>query len=119
MRSPIQQLETLREHRGTRERDASISNVIAGTAQHATRTHRKLGQLIARWEELLPPDLTSHTSLGGLRNGVLHVVVDSSSAAYELDRLLRGGLEKQLQQRFRGSLARIRVRIGPLNGPVS
>ena len=119
MRSPIRQLEMLRKHRGTRERDPSIARTIAGTAQHAQRTQRKLGQLIALWEELMPADLASHTSLAGLRNGVLHVIVDSSSAAYELDRLLRGGLTVQLQQRFRGSLVSVKTRIGKLEGPGS
>lgn len=117
MRPSIQQLQMLREHRGTRERDTSITRLLAGTAQHAQRTQRKLGQLIALWEELVPARLASHTSLGGLRNGVLHVIVDSSSAAYELDRLLRGGLTEQLQSRFRGSLARVKTRIGKLEGP--
>ena len=117
MRSPIQQLQMLREYRGVRERDSSIGKLVAGTAQHAQRTQRKLGQLIALWEELVPADLASHTSLSGLRHGVLHVIVDSSSAAYELDRMLRGGLTQQLQARFRGSLVRVKARIGKPEEP--
>ena len=117
MRSPIQQLQILREHRGTRERDPSIGKLVASTAQHAHRTHRKLGRLVALWDELVPSEIASHTSLSGLRNGVLHVIVDSSSAAFELDRMLRGGLAAQLQQRFGGTLVRIKTRIGTLEGP--
>lgn len=109
----------LREHRGRRERDPSIGKLVAGTAQHAERTQRKLGQLIGLWDELVPAELASHTSLSGLRHGVLHVIVDSSSAAYELDRLLRGGLTHQLQSRFRGSLVRVKTRIGKVDAPGS
>jgi predicted nucleic acid-binding Zn ribbon protein len=119
MRSPIQQLQLLRKHRSMRERDPSIGTLVTGTAQHTQRTQRKLGQLIALWEQLVPAELAAHTSLSGLRNGVLHVIVDSSSAAYELDRLLRGGLTQQVQARFRGSLARVKTRIGRFDDPAS
>jgi hypothetical protein len=38
------------------------------------------------------------------------VSVDSSSAAFELDRLLRGGLTNELGRRFRGTLVRVKIR---------
>ncbi len=56
--------------------------------------------------------LAGRTSLVGLRGGILEVRVDSSSVRFELDRLLRGGALEELRRRHRGSLLRIKIRIG-------
>ncbi len=60
----------------------------------------------------MPAEIVARTRLTALRGGVARVVVDSASTAYELDRMLRGGLEQQLRRRFRGTLVRIRISIG-------
>ena len=45
---------------------------------------------------------------------MLAVTVASSAVSYELDRLLRGGLEADIRGRFRGTLVRIRLSVGQL-----
>jgi hypothetical protein len=114
MHDPARQLQQLRQLRCWPERDVSIARVIASTADHAKRTQKKLGELIELWEELVPPEVASHTSITGLRAGVLHVIVDSSAAGFELDRLLRTGLLDTLRTRFRGTLLRVKTRVGKL-----
>lgn len=113
--SPLQQIEQIRRLRSKAERDNTISRVIAQTADHAQRTHKQLGELIVLWEQLVPAELATHTSLVGFRAGVLHVVVDSSPIAFELDRLLRSGLIEQMRARFRGTLTRVKTRLGNLD----
>jgi hypothetical protein len=71
--------------------------------------------LIELWEGLIPPELAARTALTSLRRGVLHVVVDSSSAGFELDRRLRGGLAHELRRQFRGTLVRVKTRVGRLD----
>jgi len=112
MTSPIHQIEQLRQRRAPKAKDLSIASVVAATADHAARTHKKLGELIALWEGLVPANIAAHTSLSGLRGGVLHVIVDSSSIAFELDRMLRSGLTADLRSRFHGTLVRVKTRIG-------
>ena len=117
MQIGARQIKQLQSNRAAKPRDLSIADVVSATADHAERTHKKLGTLIELWEELVPADIACHTSLSGLRTGVLHVVVDSSSAAFELDRLLRGGLTNELRKRFRGTLVRVKTRTAPLDAP--
>ena len=104
-------IEQLRHWR-RRSPPLSIGSEVKAVAVQAARTHRKLGQLIDLWESRVPADLVAHSSIAGLRGGVAHVLVDSASTAYELDRLLREGLLAQLRQHFRGTLVRVSVRIG-------
>jgi predicted nucleic acid-binding Zn ribbon protein len=112
MHDAARQLEKLRQLRCKPLPDLSIARLVGSTADHARRTQKKLGELIALWEEIVPAEVAAHTSVTGLRAGVLHVVVDSSSAAYDLDRLLRGGVLDVLRKRFRGSLVRVKTRVG-------
>ena len=78
----------------------------------ASRTQRRLATIIELWEAVIPSELAAHTSVTGLRGGVLFVRVDSASVAYELDRRLRDGLEQVLRSKFPSTLVRIRVSSG-------
>lgn len=111
-RDPIRQIETFRENRQSRQRDLTIRSLIEGTAASAKRSHRQLGAIIDLWEQLVPRQLADHATIAGLRGGTLHVTVDSSAIAYDLDRLLRGGLEQQIREQYRGTLLRVRVKVG-------
>lgn len=105
-------IERLRGYRGRRQRDLSISRQVAHLRHEADRVQRKLGALIDLWDATVPRHILPHTVLTGYRGGTLTVTVNSSSTAYELDRLLREGLLAELRQGFRGTLTRVRVRIG-------
>jgi hypothetical protein len=109
---PLAQLERFRENRSKPERELSVAAMIRGTADTAARTHRRLGELIDLWSEIVPDDLASGTTVTALRGGVLHVTVDSSSRLYELDRLLRGGVTDELRRRYSGTLTRVKLSLG-------
>ena len=113
MHRALNELQRLRKNRAKPAIDLSIQGAIKNTATEASRAHKRLGELIQLWELLVPADLASHTSLTSLRSGVLHVDVDSSSVAFELDRLLRSGLTDELRQTFRGTLSRVKTRTVP------
>ena len=114
----VQQIERLRKLRSRPGGELSIAGMVNATANDAKRTHKKLGELIELWQELVPPQYACHTSLVGLRGGVLQVAVDSSSIGYEIDRLLRNGLMNELRSRYKGTLIRIKTRIeGKIDDP--
>jgi hypothetical protein len=112
MHPSLREIQALQSRRGRTGRELSIGATIEREADEATRVHRRLGQLIGLWQELMPQQVADHTALSGLRHGVLHVIVDSAATAFEVDRLLRSGVEARLKQRFRGSLMRVRTRVG-------
>lgn len=105
-------LERLRKWRNRQERDYSLSFLQGQFKEQIARPHRQLSQVSALWGELVPADLVEHTRLEGLRRGILKVSVDSSSRLYELDRLLRQGLERQLIRSHKGGgLRKVRLRV--------
>lgn len=85
--------------------------------QGVAKPFKQLGGVGRLWEELLPAELAGHTRLESLRRGVLKVAVDSSSRLYELDRLLRGGLEQELIRRHRGGVTRVALHVGTVAPP--
>ena len=105
-------IEQLRQYRARPQRDVSIAGLIRSAATQASRTNRHLGQLIELWEQHVPAELAAKTTITALRGGVLHITVESSSVIYELDRLLREGLEQQLRSSYQGNLMRVRLRAG-------
>jgi len=113
MGDQLQKVERLRGLRNRPQRDLSIDAIIRSTAETAEKTQKRLGSVIDLWEQVVPAGLVSRTRIDHLRGGTLHVSVDSSSTAYELDRLLREGLERDLRSQYRGTLMRVRVRVAP------
>lgn len=107
----IKQLEELRKLRGNRTRDVSIAAAVQATANQAANTQRKLGELIEIWERRVPAAIANRSTLIGIRAGVLNITIDSSSAAFELDRLLRIGLINVLRSEYRGTLTRVKWKI--------
>lgn len=111
MSRPLNEIERLRELRQRPQRDLSIASIIRRTADAAQKSQKRLGSIIELWEALVPRELAARTRLEHIRGGLLHVSVDSSATAYELDRLLREGLERELRSQYRGTLMRVRVRV--------
>lgn len=109
------QIEKLREWRNRPDRAVSIETEVARLQKQVERVSRRLGEFITAWMELVPPDLASQTRISGMRGGIVHVVVESSPVMYELDRLLRDGMEAELRRRIKGTLTRVKMSIGGLN----
>ena len=85
---------------------------FAALAKKAAAAHRQTGSFTRLWLERVPPEISRHTTLHGLTRGVLTVAVDDSAALYELDRLLRGGLDHQLIAAHSGpAFRRIKLRL--------
>jgi hypothetical protein len=110
----LREIERLRAARARRTKDLSIIDLVARAQKQAADVHRRLGELIELWDANVPEDIAAHTSLTAMRGGVLHVAVDSSAIAYELDRLLREGLDVRLRQQYRRTLTRVKVTLAPM-----
>jgi predicted nucleic acid-binding Zn ribbon protein len=73
------------------------------------RRVRRLSRLAAIWDEVIPDSIAGHTALESFHRGVLTVMVDSAAHRYRLQTLLTGGLMREIQARFPGSLDKIRL----------
>lgn len=106
-------LKRLRAWRNRADGDPALGAFLPKQfKQEVERPYKQMGALAGLWAKLLPRELAEHTVLEGLSRGVLKVAVDSSPRLYELDRLLRSGLERALVTAHKGpALRRIQLRV--------
>jgi len=106
--TPLEQLLQLRQLRQRKERDHTIAPAIVSISEQIRTSDRKLTQLVELWRELVPEHLQHHATPTRVHSGVLHVEVDCAATAYEVDRLMRGGVEQTLRSRYNGTLLRVK-----------
>ncbi len=112
------QLQRLRQWRTRPDRDVSMAFIEDQFKREVTKPHKQVNALAELWEQLVPDDLRQQTRLESLTRGVLKVCVESSAVRFELDRLLRDGLERELITRCTGPVfRRIRLQVGPIDPP--
>ena len=101
------------------ERDLSLGFLSNHFKHQIARSHKAVIAVVDLWQELVDAPLVEHTRLEGLSRGVLRVGVDSSAHLYQLDQLLRGGLQAQLLRRAASAqVRRIRLHLIPSLGAV-
>ena len=110
---PVQQhLDRLRESRSLPKRDLSLGFLTDQFKRDVAKPYKQLGDLSALWAELVPAHLIERSRLVGLSRGTLHVEVDNPAAHFEIDRLLRGGLQKQLIEGHKGpAFRKVQVKV--------
>lgn len=105
-------LERLRRSRSLPKRDLSLSFMTEQFKRDVAKPYKQLGDLAELWCELVPAALVQRSRLIGLSRGVLHVEVDNPAAHFEVDRLLRGGLLKQLIQSHKGpAIRKVQIKV--------
>ena len=108
----------LRQWRTRSSPDLSLAFMKPMFKQQVERPYARLHQIAALWQQLVPAELVGHTRLDRLSYGVLHVSVESSTHLYELDRLLRSGLQRQLIVQHKGpALRRVQLRVAAIDRP--
>jgi len=109
--------EYLNRLRGWRTRPGRYSS-LAFMADQFKRTiekpHKQLGDLATIWQKAVPDELCRQTALHSFSRGTLRVTVADSGVLYELDRRLRGGLEREIRSRYKGKLLRVKLAVGPV-----
>ena len=107
-----QYLNRLREWRNRPDKDVSLEFLEEQFKREVEKPYKQLHAMAVIWDELVPEAMAEHVWLESLSRGVLRVAVDSSAALYELDRLLREGLEQELIRRHKGPAFRsVKLRI--------
>ncbi|MCP5515983.1 MAG: DUF721 domain-containing protein [Verrucomicrobiales bacterium] len=92
----------------------SVADLVPATLQrYAIERKRTHAEVVRVWSQLLDPTLTSHAKPGGLRNGTLFVIVDSSAWLDEIVRYRRREILDRLQHAFgRETIRAISFRVG-------
>jgi len=108
----LRQLERLRRWRNGRPTgDLSLSYMPDWVKRQVVQPHVQLGRVVKVWQDLIPGRLCDRTALVSLSRGVLTVHVTDSPTMYELDRLLRGGLERRIKTSCRAKITRIKLKL--------
>ena len=107
-------LQQLRQWRNRPEADRSLAFLGKQFQQQIARPHKQVAKVAAAWQALIPAELVEQTALVSLRSGVLTVQVADNAAHFQLGRLLRSGLERQLKSSCGAALRRVRCQVGPI-----
>lgn len=107
------QLRTVWQQRQFSDRAGHLSHPLALLMKYdLSRRVRDIGRLAKVWDEVVPPEINEHTALESFNRGVLTVLVDSASHRFQLNAILEGGLRREIQQQFPGTLNKIRLQPG-------
>ncbi len=105
-------IERLRRHRNRPEADCSLQFMQRAFKNQIEKPYKQLGEIGTLWAAMLPEELVRHTRLVSLTRGQLHVAVSTNTHLYQLDRLLRQGLQDRLISSCRGkAIRRIQLRV--------
>lgn len=116
MDSQQKHLDNLRKWRNFKGRDVSMDFLSPWFKQEVAKPFKQMHGIGHVWAELIPPEIGTHCRLERYSRGTLTVHVDSSAMLFELDRLLRSGLQQQLTQASRpAALSRIKLVVGPVD----
>ena len=110
MLNPKSKLESLRKWRSRPARDTSISDAVQATRRGLRKGNRQSSSLVEAWDELVPSHIAKQATIVSIRNGVLEVATDGAAVAYQLNRLVRSGLLRDLQRESKGTLKKIKIR---------
>ncbi|MEX0775177.1 MAG: DciA family protein [Phycisphaeraceae bacterium] len=110
---PKDPLERLRHWRNRPQRDQSLAFLKQQFQRQIEKPFKQLEKIAQLWQALVPADLLPHTRLESLTRGTLRVGIDSSARLYELDRLLRQSLQRELLAACPGTLRKIQLRANP------
>jgi hypothetical protein len=105
-------MNRIRQYRGRREPDVTVDRVLGALERDFAQRRRELGDVVDVWNDLVPRNARNMASVGGVAQGTLTVVVETSGAMYEVSRLLRDGLERALVDRLPGRVRRVKVKVG-------
>lgn len=109
------QLQTVWQQRQMHHRYAPIGQPLGIFMKHKLgKRVKQVGEIVAIWRDVIPAEIAEHTALEGLHRGVLTVLVDTAAHRFQLETLLRGGLQQEIRKRFSGALRRIRLVPGKL-----
>ncbi|MFP4354811.1 MAG: DUF721 domain-containing protein [Phycisphaerae bacterium] len=104
------QLQTAWNNRQKIDRGRPLGQPLAMFMKHTlARRVKQVGKISQAWQEVVPEQISAHCCLESFHRGVLTVLVDTAAHRYQLQSLLRSGLQKALQERFAGPLNRIKL----------
>ena len=106
MNNPAQDRST-GENRPAGRNDMSV--IFAAMEKYYSRALKRTGGFGALWAELIPDDLAEVSMIERYDRGVLTVSVRDAASRFELDRLLRSGMEQQLREKAPATLKRVRL----------
>lgn len=102
-------LQRLREARERKVRDDALSPAFQRAARDLHRLQKGLAGVAEAWEGVCPAELLDRTAIQAIRRGVLTIGVADAPTRYELERLLKGGAERDLIRRCPMTVRKVRL----------
>ncbi|MFO0782738.1 MAG: hypothetical protein U0636_03550 [Phycisphaerales bacterium] len=113
MRTPsIKQTQELCKRRARRQPDLGIAGAVQAMARAFRQAEKRTAGAAEAWQQVLPAELVQNTWIESVTPQQLTVGVESSAAAFQVDRALREGALVALRQALQRPAFRVRTRVG-------
>ena len=112
LQKQAEHLENLRAWRNRKRPDLTLAFLNKYVAKKYTQPLKQLGPFTEFWQKALPPQLHQRTAIVALNHGLLTIHVADSPTLYQIDRLLRAGLEHTLKTQSKAAITKIKLKIG-------
>ena len=109
MGSESRKLQNLRKWRGPKDKDLSIQKELLSLQRTIKKGNKQLVQISEVWASAVPHHIQENTYPISLKNGVLEIAANGSPTSYQLQRLIREGLLKDIKERCTSSVKRIKI----------
>jgi hypothetical protein len=100
------------ESRARRERDASIARTVGAMLREARTNERRNARVAEALERALPAELLEHVWIDSATPAQVAIGVESSAAAFQVDRAIREGGLAALRAALGAPALRVRTRVG-------
>jgi hypothetical protein len=102
-------LARIRQARVRPAPDLSLAGMMAAQAREIRRRQRATEGVGEAWDAAVPADLRERSFVEGVSRGVLTVRAANAPTRYELERLLRAGLEREVIRRCSAPVRRVKL----------
>ncbi|HVZ93884.1 MAG TPA: DciA family protein [Phycisphaerales bacterium] len=102
-------IERLRQSRVKTPPASEASASFSAMGRQLERSSRRLGSIAEAWLEVCPAGLVERTSVKSFVSGTLTIGVRDAATRFELDRVLRTGMERELVRRTPSTLRSVKV----------
>ena len=107
--STADRLARLRHLRAPRERESSVQGMFLAEGSRIARLARKMGGVAEAWEAVCPAEHAPRTRVIGVNRGILTIGVADASTRWALERLLKGGADRDVIAGCPMTVRRIRL----------
>ncbi len=103
----------MKQYRGNNSEVKKLGDMLSDTVMSVKRVGKLNKNLREKWRDVAGDVISEHTNAGMVKNGVLHVEVDSATWLHHISSFKKEELLASMQKEFkRGYISDIKFKVG-------